>query len=121
MFEYVTKAASGIAILRFIFPPTMAIFLGIRAGKIDAKLKIPLYLNQLFFAKNKRVIALKKGLKHIVIVLVVATVADSIIQYTIYGYWRLQIAIVVGLFTIFVPYVLARSVTNRIMRRVKSD
>jgi len=114
MFEYLEKAISWPGAIRFIVQPIIAILLGIRDGLKDAKSgKLP-FIYLLIYEPKKRLTTMKEGLKHIITALLIATVLDSIVQYSIYGLWRLQWAIVVGILLIALPYMTARGISNRI-------
>ena len=59
--EYLQHAVSGKGALRFILQPTMAILLGVRAGRRDARTGATPYLWLLIFGGGDRRAALSRG------------------------------------------------------------
>ena len=59
--------------------------------------------------------ALKGGLQSIALPLILAVALDSILQIYIFGVWRLQWALIVGVCLVGIPYILARGITNRLI------
>jgi hypothetical protein len=72
-------------------------------------------LHTLLFDSGKRREALKGGLQAIALPLSLAVALDSILQIYIFGVWRLQWALIVGVCLVGIPYILARGITNRII------
>ena len=112
--EYLQQAVSGKGSLRFIIQPTMAILMGIRAGRNDARAGATPYLWLLVFGGGDRRAALVEGLKHIWKVLVAAILIDAILQYVLYQTVSPGWAITVGILLAVVPYSLARPITHRV-------
>ncbi len=112
--EYLQQAVSGKGALRFILQPTVAILLGVRAGKNDARTGATPYLWLLIFGGGDRRAALAEGLKHVSKVLVAAILIDGMLQYVLYQAIRPGWAVTVGILLALVPYSLARGVTNRL-------
>ena len=116
MLEYLQEAASGKGSLRFILQPVTATLLGIRAGRHDGRAGAPPYFALLFTNRENRRAALAEGAKHLSKVFVVAVVFDAILQFAAYGSVRPGWAVTVGLLLAGIPYILARGLTNRVMR-----
>ncbi len=115
--DYLREATSGRGSLRFIIQPTVAILLGIKAGRADARAGALPYLMFLLFGSEGRREALVQAAKHVAKVFIAAVVIDGIIQYLAYGAVRPGWAITVGILLAGVPYILSRGLTNRILRR----
>lgn len=113
--DYILELIAGPGTFRFIIQPVIAILLGTRDGRNDAKSGTPPYLHTLLFKSGERTDYLKGGLRAIALPLAIAVAVDSILQVYIFGVWRLQWALIVGLCLVGIPYLLARGITNRIM------
>lgn len=116
MLEYLQEATSGRGSLRFIIQPITATLLGIRAGRQDGRSGAPPYFALLLTDRKNRRAALAEGAKHLSKVFIVAVVFDAILQFAAYGNVRPGWAIAVGLLLAGIPYILARGLTNRVMR-----
>ncbi len=112
--DYLIELISGPGTFRFVIQPVLAILLGVRDGRNDAKSGTPPFLQTLLFESGKRREALKGGLRAIALPLILAVALDSILQIYIFGVWRLQWALIVGVCLVGIPYILARGITNRI-------
>ena len=119
MLEYLQEATSGRGSLRFIIQPITATLLGIRAGRQDGRTGAPPYFALLLTDREHRRAALAEGAKHLSKVFIVAVVFDAILQFAAYGSVRPGWAITVGLLLAGIPYIWARGLTNRVMRRRK--
>ncbi len=113
--DYILELIAGPGTFRFVIQPVLAILLGARDGRNDAKSSIPPFLYTLLFGSGKRAATLKGGLHAIALPLILAVALDSILQIYIFGVWRLQWALIVGLCLVGIPYILARGITNRII------
>jgi len=113
--DYLIELISGPGTFRFLIQPVLAIILGVRDGRNDAKASTPPILYMLLLASGKRREALKGGLHAIALPLILAVALDSILQIYIFGVWRLQWALVVGVGLVGIPYILSRGITNRII------
>ena len=112
--DYILELIAGPGTFRFVVQPVLAILLGVRDGRNDAKSGIPPFLYTLLFGSGERAATLKTGLGAIALPLIIAVALDSILQVYIFGVWRLQWALIVGLCLVGIPYVLTRGITNRI-------
>jgi hypothetical protein len=120
MWEYIQSLLTGPGHVRFIVQPIVAIFFGIRDGIIDSKNDKPPFGYLLIFGGKNRRETFKEGLKQILNIYIVAVILDSIMQYLVYGFWRLQLALITGFTIVFLPYVIARGITNRILQMRKN-
>ena len=116
MLEYLREATSGKGSLRFIIQPITATILGIRAGRHDGRAGAPPYFALLLKDRDNRRAALAEGANHLSKVFIVAIVFDAILQFLAYGSIRPGWAVTVGLLLAGIPYILARGLTNRVMR-----
>ena len=112
--DYLLELIAGPGTFRFVIQPVLAIILGARDGRNDAKSSTPPILYLLLLGSGKRREALKGGLHAIALPLILAVALDSILQIYIFGVWRLQWALVVGVCLVGIPYILARGITNRV-------
>jgi hypothetical protein len=69
------------------------------------------------FDSDSRGELLKAGLKRTAIPLVVGVVIDMVVQWMLFQRVLLSAAILVGALLVGVPYIAARGLTNRILRR----
>ena len=103
--------------LRFVIQPIVALLLGFRDGKRDAKAGKPPYAISVLFEREARRDALVAGLKSVMMPLIVAIVLDLVLQYIIFRSVHLWHGVVAGALLIALPYVAARGFTNRLMQR----
>jgi hypothetical protein len=105
--------------LRFILQPTVAILLGIRDGRKDARAGNVPFLWGLFLHKNLRLQLLKQMFASIRNIVAIAILLDLISQYLIFRMVRPGAALVVGPVLIAAPYSCARALSNRIVQRLQ--
>ena len=103
--------------LRFILQPTVAILLGIRDGRKDARAGNVPFLWGLIFHKELRPQMLKHMITSLRNVVAIAILLDLISQYLIFRMVRPGAALVLGPVLIAAPYSCARALSNRIVRR----
>ena len=116
-FQDILARLSGPGRLRFIFQPTVAIFLGVRGGIKDAHNDLPPFLWALAFHKEHRIAMLRSGLQSIRDIVAVAILLDMISQFLIFHNVRPGAALLVGPVLITLPYALSRALANRVVRR----
>jgi len=102
--------------LRFILQPTVAILLGIRDGRKDAREGTPPFLWSLIFHKERRPQLLKHMLRSTRNIVAFAILLDLISQYLIFRMLRPGAALVLGPVLIAAPYALSRALSNRFSR-----
>ena len=88
--DYFLELISGPGAFRFVIQPVIAILVGTRDGRNDAKSGTPPYLHTLLFKSGERTDNFKGGLRTIALPLTIAVAIDSILQVYIFGVWRLQ-------------------------------
>ena len=111
------KRLTGPGRMRFIFQPAVAIFLGIRAGKADARAGKPPYVLSLVKGKDDRRQLLKDAFTQLSALIAVAILLDCISQFLILRAVYPGAALVVGPVLIAIPYSLSRALSNRWLHR----
>jgi len=115
-FADLPKRLTGPGRLRFLFQPLIALLLGGRDGRLDARAGRPPYLSGVLFYGSRRRELLLSGFETIVNLLLMGILLDSIAQWLILGASYPGAAIVIGPVLISLPYVLARALANRAVR-----
>ena len=103
--------------LRFILQPLLAILLGCRSGREDARSQRQPYLYALLRSGGQRLALLRDALKVLRDLIAMGIVLDAIAQLMIYGEIHPGAALVIGPVLICIPYALARALSNRLARR----
>src|SRR5438309_1476519 len=111
--ELVARIGSGPMQFRLIVQPAMALLLGMRDGIMDAKLGSPPFLWGLLFRREHLKPSLKSAVRRLIGPVVVATLADALVQYLMFGYIRPVTAMIVGILLVGLPYASARGLSNR--------
>jgi hypothetical protein len=99
---------------RFLLQPAFAIGLGIRAGLSDARAGRPAYLRALLSGGGERSLLLRTSLEQIANLLLMGILLESLSQWFIFGESHFGAALVVGPVLIVLPYVMARTLANRL-------
>jgi hypothetical protein len=101
--------------LRLIIQPLIAIVLGVRDGRLDALAGLAPYGARVL-ASDRRVGVLGHGLRAIAVPVTVAVAIDAIVQYLVRGSVGPVEALIVGIILVAIPYAIARSLANRVVR-----
>lgn len=115
--EFLDDLAARIAgpmSFRFIIQPLVAVILGIRDGRLDAKAGTPPFIYNVIFKKENYRDQESNALHSLLTPVIVGIVLDAIAQYLIFKHIRPLPAILVGTFIMGVPYSLSRGISNRI-------
>lgn len=112
-FRDLPKRLTGPGRMRFLFQPAVAIFLGIRAGKADARASRSPYILALVRGHEDRRKLLKEAFAQLSTLLAVAILLDCISQFLILRAVYPGAALVVGPVLIAIPYSLSRALSNR--------
>jgi hypothetical protein len=99
---------------RLVLQPLAAIVLGIRTGLRDAKRGDLPFFQALLQDKGERGDLLARAARDALIPLLVAFTIDSILQRMINGRIRPLEAIFVGGLLVFIPFLIARALANRL-------
>ncbi len=113
----IPKRLTGPGRLRFILQPAVAIILGTRGGRADARAGRPPYGYGLFFHAAHRREYLRSGLAAIRDIAAIGIILDAVAQLLIFRQIHPGAALVVGPVLIVAPYTLARGLSNRWARR----
>ena len=114
--EDLPRRLTGPGRLRFVFQPLVAILLGIRAGRADARAGRPPYLLALAAHAQHRRQMLAETAGALANVVLIGILLDAISQWLILGMAHPGAALVVGPVLIGSPYALARVLSNRLAR-----
>lgn len=115
--EGIARDLSGAGKFRLFLQPLMAIFLGVRIGLADARGgKLPFFA-RLVHGHGQRWSILGHSLVRAWLPLALALLMDGIFQFLTLGRVRVLAAVVVGILLVWLPFSIARSVSNRISRR----
>ena len=101
---------------RFVLQPAVAAFFAYRAGRQDAREGRPLYMWALVRDRAQRRALLREGWQHIGKVFVFAMVMDAIYQFISVRWFYPGEAVVVAVVLAVLPYLVFRSVVNRVLR-----
>jgi hypothetical protein len=108
---------SGPGRLRFILQPIVAILVGMRDGKRDARTGSPPFLLALVSRRALRRTLLWGALASIRDLVAIAIILDVICQFLIFREIHPGAALLLGPLLIAVPYASSRAVANRLSRR----
>jgi hypothetical protein len=121
-FADIPKRLTGPGRFRFILQPLVAIILGIRSGRLDARQGRPPYLKALIMHREHRREMAREGLQTVANLMLMGILMDAISQWLILGVSHPGAALVVGPVLILLPYSLARALSNRMAsRRIEAD
>jgi len=102
---------------RLVLQPLAAIVLGVRVGIKDAKRGELPFFQALLKKKDERGDLLAKAARDAVLPLAVAVVVDAILQHIINHHIRPVASLFVGGVIVFLPFLIARALSNRIWTR----
>jgi hypothetical protein len=116
--EDIPRRLTGPGRFRFVLQPLIAAALGVRSGLADAREGRPPYLYGVVFHRGRRRELLRSGLESVANLMLMGILLDAVFQWVILGVSHPGAALVVGPPLIFVPYALARALSNRFGRKV---
>jgi hypothetical protein len=119
MREHIRQMLSGPGTLRFIVQPTLAVLVGVWHGRRDARVQRAPFLAGLIRSRGRRVAWLLQTLQSIALPLTLALVASVVFQYVIRSHVRPSYALLYAATFVAVPYLLTRSLTNRVVRATR--
>jgi hypothetical protein len=119
-FADIPKRLMGPGRFRFILQPLIATILGIRNGLADERAGRPPYLWGVLFHGKLRRELIKSSFKTVANLLLMGILMDSVAQWLILGISYPGAALVVGPVLVMGPYVVARALTNRLVRLRKA-
>ena len=118
--EDIPQRLSGPGRFRFLLQPLMAIMLGIRSGRSDAREGRPAYLYGVLFHQHLRGELLRSAFETVINLILMGILVDAVCQWLILGVSYPGAALVVGPVLILTPYAIARAFTNRIASKGKT-
>jgi hypothetical protein len=121
IWDDITSGRHAPVAFRFILQPAVAAFLAFRAGRQDAKDGRPLYLWALVADRSQRQALVREGWEHIGKVFIVALVMDAIYQFISVRWFYPGEALMVAMVLAILPYLVFRSLVNRLLRRRVHD
>jgi len=117
-FQDIVARLSGPGRFRFVLQPLVAILLGARDGRSDARAGNPPFLWRLIFpGDSPRRELLRGALSSVSNLVAVAILLDVISQYLIFHEIHPGAALLLGPVLIALPYSFSRALTNRIAQR----
>jgi len=107
---------TGPEAFRFYLQPAMASIFAIRDGIKDARLHQTPYLRSIFREPETRMARLKEGTTSTSRIILLGVVMDVIYQYRVFDTFYPFEAVVITFLLAFLPYLLVRGPTDRIVR-----
>ncbi|MFN8006944.1 MAG: hypothetical protein U0V70_07975 [Terriglobia bacterium] len=114
--EDIPKRLAGPGKFRFVLQPLIAVILGIGGGRRDARAGRPPFLYGVAFHRTHRKDLLSSGVETLANLLLMGVLMDSIFQWILLGNSHPGAALVIGPVLIVLPYSLARSLSNHLIR-----
>jgi hypothetical protein len=115
----IVERITGPLRFRFIVQPVIAVLLGMRDGRLDAKAGSPPYVLDLLIHPEHRGGLFSSAGGTLLTPVIVGTVLDAIAQYLIFESIRPLQAVVTGTVVMALPYAVSRGVVNRFITRKK--
>lgn len=112
--ELLARVLSGPMHFRLILQPMMAVILGVRDGIQDTRAGATPLVWSIVFGMGDREVILKSVLRRLLGPIAIASIADGVVQYLMFGHVRVLFAVIVGTLLMAMPYTIARGLTNRI-------
>jgi hypothetical protein len=119
-FADILPRLTGPGRLRFLIQPAVALLLGLRDGRADARAGLTPYLWALLFRRGERRDLLRSAVASITNVVLAAVLCDAVAQWLIFRVVSPGAALVIGPVLISAPYAVARSLANRGARALGS-
>jgi len=115
-FQDLPRRLTGPGRFRFVFQPLVAMLLGVRAGRDDARAGRPPYLLAVIGHPQHRRQMLAETARALANIVLLGILLDAVSQWLILGVAHPGAALVVGPVLIGLPYALARAAGNRVTR-----
>jgi hypothetical protein len=116
-FEDMAARLEGPGRLRFVFQPVVALILGGRDGRKDARAGAAPFLWGLVFHHGNRSQLLRSAIASVSSLVIIAILLDLLSQFLIFREMHPAAALILGPVMIGLPYALARALTNRFWMR----
>jgi len=111
--DHVARDLTGRGRVRLILQPAFSILLGIRLGIADAREGAAPFVYRLFTTRDRAQL-FARSLQDAVVPLAMAFVIDAVLQVITLGHFRPLAALVVGALLVWLPFAVARALTNRV-------
>jgi hypothetical protein len=111
--ELIVRVLYGPMHFRFILQPMMAITLGIRDGRQDARAGLPPFIWALLSDSTDRKGRLTRALWRLRVPVAIATGLDAVVQFVMFQHVRPLVAVALGSLLMGFPYSAARGLSNR--------
>lgn len=111
------RRLTGPGRFRFVFQPLVAILLGVRAGRLDARAGRPPYILAVIAHSQYRRQLFAETAGELANIVLFGILLDAVAQWLILGVAHPGAALVVGPVLIGLPYAFARATSNRLARR----
>lgn len=99
--------------LRLVLQPLMAVVIGMQQGRSDRQAGLAPFVLRLVGMRGRWAL-LAESVRELVLPLSLAVVVDGVLQVVTAGRLRLLEALVAGGVLVYVPYAVARALTNRL-------
>lgn len=113
----IVRDLSGRGQIRLVLQPALAIVLGIRIGLSDARSGASPFVRNLVESKDERWRLFGQSLRFAWMPLTFAFVVDCVLQFLTLGRIRPLGAVVVGFLLVYLPFTIARGLSNQVHRR----
>ena len=120
VWEGLAARINGPMAFRFVLQPAMATVIAMHAGWLDARFHRPPFLWTLVTNRRERRALLLSGWRDVGRVFILAWLVDVVYQVVMLRAFRPGQALLVAALLAFVPYVLVRGLTTRVVRRTPS-
>jgi hypothetical protein len=114
--EELPQRFTGPGRFRFVVQPLVAVLLGWRGGRVDARTGRTPYLYELLILGKNRKALLRRGFADVRDLLCLGIILDAVAQLLIYREVHPGAALLIGPVFICIPYALARALANRAIR-----
>jgi len=117
-FSDLSQLLGGPAHFRYILQPVIAVALGVRDGRLDAKAGTPPYFLKLITSsRGQRREILRQGFNSITSPFLFAIALDMLVQFMILREVHLLAALLTGVILIALPYLVTRGLANKATTR----
>lgn len=114
--ELTARVLSGPMHFRLLLQPATAILIGIRDGKLDARLGSPPFIWGFLSGAACRRTRLRSVLWRLRWPILIATVLDGVVQFLMFQHVRPLLALLLGTSLMGLPYSVARGLSNRVKK-----
>ena len=117
-YEHLVGRAGGPLNFRLLIMPLVVSFFAVRAAMRDVRTGRSLYFRTLLLKPDERPGLIRSGLKDVGTIIVVAVAVDTTYQWIVLKAFYLGELLLVVMASAILPYLLVRSATSILMRRI---